>query len=203
MSTGNLARSTTDHYHDAWTQFQREHPGSFRAEDFVDWAVSKGLLDEPKIDPRKILVRDAKRAMRSIKFTDAQGRPNIREMIPAKVPRVDSRGNQVFEVFWDHIYQMSLDHAFHAFEQLDENLIKQRRAATRNVESFLDNNPNATGAADQFVFAFMLEDPIPQAVEAIPESPAPEPPQFDADGNPTPRTSTGGPGSEVASKNPR
>lgn len=174
MSAVSLARSSADHFKDAWTKYQDAFPGSFRAEDFIDWAVERGLVDEPRINPRKLLVRDAKRAMRSIKFTDTQGRENVREMIPAKVPRIDAKGNRVFEVFWDHIYKMSVDHAFLAFTQQDENIVKQKKAATRNVQSFLDNNPNAPGTADQFVFAFMTDEPVQQVVETLSESPTPE-----------------------------
>lgn len=170
MSQGSLARTKTEHYRDAWTQYQEVYPGSFSAEKFVDWALQKRLIDIPKLNPKRMLVRDAKRAMRSFKFTDAQGRRNVREMIAARVPRVDSKGNRVFEVIWDHIHRMSKDHALTAFEQQDHNITRQRKAATRNMESFLANNPNAGGVESQFVFDFMLHEPVEEEVDVIPET---------------------------------
>ena len=66
---------------------------------------------------------------------------------------------------------MSADFALSAFSQRDENIDKQRRSATRDVQSFLDNNPNAKGHEKQFgVFSFMLEEAAPVVVETVQET---------------------------------
>jgi hypothetical protein len=66
---------------------------------------------------------------------------------------------------------MSADHALLSFEQRDENIGKQQRSATRDLRSFLANNPNANGHEHQFVFAFITDEPEQRVVETIEESP--------------------------------
>ncbi|MBM79935.1 MAG: hypothetical protein CMJ78_04995 [Planctomycetaceae bacterium] len=96
----------------------------------------------PKLDPMKILKQQARQAIRRARVVDPQGH-TVKAMIPAKVPTsVDANGNMLlFEVRYDQIHTMSLSHALQAFDQADERLTKQKRAAARNVESFLENNP--------------------------------------------------------------
>jgi len=91
-------------------------------------------------------------------------------MVPAKIERVDSNGNKYFDVVWDYLHGMSLDHALTHFSQRDENIERQRLAATRDVQSALENNPNLVGQDSQFRFAFMLEVPIPVSTETIAET---------------------------------
>jgi hypothetical protein len=76
----------------------------------------------------------------------------------------------VMDVVWDYLHEMSADHALSAFSQRDDMIEKQRLAATREVQSFLDNNPNAEGREDQFRFGFMLEEPLPIVVETVEET---------------------------------
>jgi hypothetical protein len=93
-------------------------------------------------------------------------------MLPAKVPiTVDENGQMLlFDVVYDHIHTMSADHAMMTFEQRDENLRRQKRAATRDLESFLDNNPNAQGYRERFLFEFSDDSESEQVVQKIPES---------------------------------
>ena len=77
----------------------------------------------------------------------------------------------MFDIVWDHIHQMSLDHALLSFDQRDENIQKQKRSATRDLNSSLENNPNLEGQGDQFEFEFMTEELAEQVVEVISETP--------------------------------
>ena len=82
MSTGSLAKTNNEYWQFVCREYWKEHPGAFRAPDMAAWAVSKGLVDDPKMDPRRELVRRAKRAMREARIKDSQGR-SVREMLPA------------------------------------------------------------------------------------------------------------------------
>ena len=75
---------------------------------------------------------------------------------------------------WDHIHEMSLDHALTSFDQRDANINKQKRSASRDLQSCLENNPNVAGHESQFQFDFMTEE---QTVEEIQESGRPTKPR--------------------------
>jgi hypothetical protein len=149
--------------------YRKEH-GAFEMEDVTEWILANGLLPEPTIDPKKALTRKLKLAARRKRFRDAQGR-SVRELVAAKIERVDSRGNKMIDVVWDHLHEMSLSHALMVFSQREEIIDKQCRAATRDVESSIENNPNLAGRESQFVFSFMREAPAEQVVEELAETP--------------------------------
>jgi hypothetical protein len=119
--------------------------------------------------PRSPLNRQPEGAGRNARIGDPQGR-KVREMLPVRVEAVDARGNRMFQVAWDHIHEMSLDHALTAFDQRDINIEKQKRSATRDLQSCLENNPNVTGHESQFQFAFMTEETESQLVELAEDS---------------------------------
>jgi hypothetical protein len=157
-------------------QYQHEYPGSFRAEDLVEWALEEGLIDLPKVNRKRLLVLKARQAARASRIQDKQGR-TVREVLPAKIPlKVDENGNiLLFEVRYDHIHTMSADHALLSFDQRDENIKKQQRSATRDLESFLENNPHAEGRQRLFDFDFVREDAGVQVVEKVEETPRTQP----------------------------
>ena len=144
MSKVGSAKTTSEQWQSHWRKYQSEHPGAFRPKKFIDWAIAKELVDIPEEDPRDILVRAFKKAAREIKIRDPQDRI-VREMLPAKVPCIDENGQMFLAVTYDHIHSMSADHALLVFDQRNENIGKQKRSATRDLQSFLDNNPNAKG----------------------------------------------------------
>jgi len=168
MSLKSMAKTEAEIWNDISRQFQDEHPGAFRPDDVVEFALRHGLTDLPTVDPKAVLKKRFKDAMRRIRMDDPQGR-RVRTMLAAKVPNglMDENGNLVLDLKYDHIHRMSVDHALNAFEQRDNNITKQRRSASRDLESFLDNNPNASGHEHQFEFDFMKEQEEEQVVEVI------------------------------------
>lgn len=64
---------------------------------------------------------------------------------------------------------MSLDHALTSFSQRDEVITKQKRAASRDLDSCLENNPNVKEHQQLFQFAFMEEEPVAIVEEKISE----------------------------------
>ena len=88
--------------------------------------------------------------------------------------KIKEGDGKVSDVVWDHIHEMSLGHALASFDQRDININKQRRAATRDLQSCLDNNPNVAGHESQFQFDFMTEE---QVVETVEESGRPARPR--------------------------
>lgn len=147
---------------------------AFSDDELLDWAIENGYADLPKPNPRAILKRDLKRALRAARIHDPQGR-KVREMLPVKTDAVDAAGNGIFEMIWDHIHEMTLDHALAAFDQRDANINKQKRSASRDLQSCLENNPNVAGHESQFLFDFMTEEPEKQVVEEVEESGRPKP----------------------------
>jgi len=116
------------------------------------------------------MISKVKKAARAARIRDPQNR-KVRAMLPVKVKKTDESGNLLLcEVVWDHIHKMSCDHALLAFEQRDENINKQKRAATRDLESCLENNPNVQGKKQKFLFDFMLEEHEASVVEEIEET---------------------------------
>ena len=138
-------------------------------EDIAQWILDNKLLPPPHVNPVRLLTRNLKQAARRRRFRDPQGR-TVRKVLAAKIERLDVNGNRIFDVVWDYLHEMSLDHALTSFSQRDEIIERQRLAATRDVHSFLDNNPSAVGHEGQFQFGFMLEEPTEVVEEKIKET---------------------------------
>lgn len=172
MSKAKTGKSQQEYWEWLQDKYKKLYPGGFTAESFVNWAVEEGYIDDPKINPRGLLVKKTKQALRSRRIVDKQNR-KVRGYLPAKIPTgTDSNGNLIFDVVWDHIHEMSADHAFLSFDQRDKNITKQRRSATNDLFSFVDNNPNADGLESQFLFDFMINDPpASPKTEFLSESP--------------------------------
>lgn len=169
MATKRLSKSKTEVLNGLIAEFSREHGGHFRMEDVTAWIVRNERIPLPRVDPGRLLTISLKQAARRRRIRDAQGR-TVRELIAAKIDRVDPNGNHILDVVWDFLHSTSRELAYRAFSQRDESIEKQRLAATREVHSFLENNPNAVGNEEQFQFAFMLEDATSQTHAIIAES---------------------------------
>jgi len=171
MSTQSLANTPVEHWHICCERYQELHPGPFSVRRFTKWAVQEKLVDLPEVDPMRMLIKTASEAVKKFRVRDKQNRL-VREMLPARVPvEVDENGNGLlFEVRYDHIHTMSTDHALLVFEQKDENINKQQRSATRELQSFLDNNPNGAGRQKLFQFGFVQDATQQQVVQTISET---------------------------------
>ena len=169
MFTKSLAKSHDEFCGKSMDSYRNRFGGGYRMEEVADWIVDNELLPEQKINQRRIITRKLKQAAQRRRFRDPQGR-TVRHTLAAKYKRIDGNGNMILDVVWDYLHEMSLDHALTSFSQRDENIEKQRLAATRDVHSVLDNNPNARGYGSQFRFGFMLEEPMPIVVETVEET---------------------------------
>ncbi len=176
MSRISLRKTSTEYWEFVWKQFKNEHPGAFSDDKLLDWVLENDYADLPKPNPRTILKRELKKALRTARIHDPQGR-RVREMLPVRTDAVDAAGNRIFEVIWDHIHEMTLDHALASFDQRDTNINKQKHSASRDLQSCLENNPNVAGHESQFQFDFMTEEPEEQIVEEIQESGRPPQPR--------------------------
>jgi hypothetical protein len=140
-----LKRRITTTYNDQLVsyilRYQREHPGPARMDQVAEWVCQQGLWEPRKVRPTTILTRELKRAARESRVTDPQGR-KLRAMLPAKIERVDIHGNRVFDVVWDHVFEMSAHHGLLFLSQQYENIEKQCRSHNRVKVSVLENNPN-------------------------------------------------------------
>ena len=92
-----LRKSGTEMWQFIVRQYRNEIPGPFCDEDVLDWALDKGFAELPEVNPRAILRRDLKRALRASRMSDPQGR-KVRVMVPIKQEAIDANGNRVFRV---------------------------------------------------------------------------------------------------------
>lgn len=176
MSKRSLAKTGTEYWEFVWKQFKKGHPGAFSDDKLLDWALENDYANLPRPNPRAILKRELKRALRGARIRDPQGR-KVRQMLPVRTDAVDAAGNRIFAVIWDHIHEMTLDHALASFDQRDTNINKQKRSASRDLRSCLENNPSVAGHESQFQFDFMTEESEVQVVEEIQESGKPTKPR--------------------------
>jgi hypothetical protein len=121
--------------------YQEQYPGPVRMGMVAKWICQQELWEPRKIRPEVILTRELKHAARESRVTDPQGR-KLRAMLPAKLERMDIHGNRIFDVVWDHVFEMSAHHGLLFLSQQYENIEKQCRAHSRVKESVLQNNPN-------------------------------------------------------------
>ena len=168
MSQKSLGKSTDEVYLDLVEDYLRLFPGRVKPDAFGRWVEMNGLLPNPKSSAAKIHSAKLKQAFRRKRKLDPQNR-KVREWLPAKIEDWSS-GQLTMDVVWDKLDEMSLDHALTAFSQRDAGITKQKRAATRDLESCLENNPNLKGYQQLFQFSFMEEEPVAIVEEKISES---------------------------------
>jgi hypothetical protein len=168
-----LGKTTDEVYLDLALEFRRTHPGTVRAEDVAAWIDAEKKLPTPQVSARRIHTRNLKQAFRRKRMKDGNEQ-TVREWLAIKIERMTANGQKVIEVIWDRLHEMSLDHALTAFSQRDEVITKQQRAATRDVKSCIDFNPNCKGHGEQFRFNFMYDEPVPVVSETISETETPK-----------------------------
>jgi len=166
MSRKSLGQTTDEVYLDLFQKYRQAHPGVVRMEDVGAWIEAQKMLPAPRISAAAIHTRKLKQAARRKRMKDPTGR-TVREFLAIKIEKLTANGQKVFDVIWDQLHEMSLDHALIAFSQRDDIIGKQQRAATRDVQSCLEYNPNVKGHDDQFRFAFMAEESMPVVTETI------------------------------------
>ena len=172
MSATSTAKTQDEIYLAQWCQYRAAHPGPVVHKEFARWVYSQQLIPNPKVDLVKIHEQKIKQALRRDRIKDLTGR-KINPWVAVKIEKMTANGQKLIEVVVDHLHEMSLDHALTAFGQCDDLISKQRRSATRKLQSFLEFNPNAAGHQRNFVFDFMDEEPVAATMESIEESPAP------------------------------
>ncbi len=173
MLRRRIVKSYNDQLVDFIRAYQKQHPGPVRMKNVAAWAYQQGLWEPRKIKPEVILTRELKYAARESRITDPQGR-KLRAMLPAKLERTDIHGNRIFDVVWDHVFEMSAHHGLLFLSQQYENIEKQCRAHNRVKASILDNNPNFQKvqlSLFDYDFRYATGDIKPQGIEKIRESP--------------------------------
>jgi hypothetical protein len=153
--------------------YQKQHPGPARMSQVAAWVCQQGLWEPRRISPSTLLTRELKHAARESRITDPQGH-RLRAMLPAKLERMDINGNKVFDVVWDHVFEMSAHHGLLFLSQQYENIEKQCRSHNRVKASVLKNNPNfqkvQLGLFD-YDFRYTTGETKSQSVNKIEESP--------------------------------
>ena len=122
-----------ERYQSAWHHYEatREHKPS-SARQAVEWAVSEGLLELPKIDPYDILASQMANALREESQTDHKGR---RFRVNHAV-RVTKGGVQY--TFWAIMDYAPHDHMEKAFGQRREQIIGDCVQLATDVEVYND-----------------------------------------------------------------
>ncbi|MGB3272102.1 MAG: hypothetical protein WBA66_04295 [Xanthobacteraceae bacterium] len=115
----------------AWRAYEKEH-GSVpaTARDAVQWAVQRGLIEEPEVDPLAKLAADMADALREEYATDAQGR---RYRVNHAV-RVSKAGVQY--TFWAIMKDAPREHMQKAFIQRREQIVGDCVQLATDVEAY-------------------------------------------------------------------
>lgn len=115
----------------AWHAYEKEH-GSVPAtsRDAVQWAVARGLITEPEVDPLAKLAADMADALREEYATDAQGR---RYRVNHAV-RVTKAGVQY--TFWAIMKDAPREHMQRAFIQRREQIVGDCVQLATDVEAY-------------------------------------------------------------------
>jgi hypothetical protein len=167
-----IAKSYNDQLMAFVEAYQKLHPGAVGLLSVAKWAHDRGLWKPRTVHPATLLAKDLKKAARESRVTDPQQR-KLRAWLPAKIERMDINGNQIFDVVWDHIFEMSAHHALLFLSQQYENIEKQCCSHNRVRSSVVDNNPNCRelqlGLFD-YDFRYATGESQPQVVERIRES---------------------------------
>jgi hypothetical protein len=171
MSGTSTAKAIDEQYLDAFKEFRRLAGAGVRIRDVAAWIDKNEKVPKPKINTIEIHARKLKQAIRKKRIRDLCGR-QIQPVVAIKIEKLTAGGQKIFDVVYDYLHEMSLDHALCHFGQKEDNIAKQRRASTRNLQSCLDFNPNVKGHEDKFRFLFILDDSGPAVEESIEESPA-------------------------------
>jgi hypothetical protein len=102
----------------------------------VKWAVDKGLLDLPEIDPIDVLAGKMARALRTEQAVDADGRKH-RVNHAVKVMK-----NGVQETFWGIMGFAPKEHMEMAFRQRREQVIGDCYQLKTDVDAYNAQNPH-------------------------------------------------------------
>jgi hypothetical protein len=136
----------------------------------AEWALENHLWKLPDYNEKRVFATKFKKAARRRRMRDGRQRL-VRTVIAAKFRCIDENGQQYFDVMWDYLHETTVDFALVSFQQRDKNITKQRRSATRDLQSLLEFNPNMKGHEESFGhFAFMAEEPQQVVVEQVAET---------------------------------
>jgi hypothetical protein len=130
MLRRRIAKSYNDQLVGYIRAYQKQHPGPVGMHNVAAWICKQGLWEPRAVRPAAILTRELKHAARASRITDPQGR-KLRAMLPAKIERIDINGNRIFDVVWDHVFEMSAHHGLLFLSQQYENIEKQCRSHSR------------------------------------------------------------------------
>lgn len=169
MSTKSMAKNTDEVNLDFFKTYRLEHGGAVRMYDVAQWICDNQLLPDPTMAPVRLHTRRLKLAARKKRIRDLNGR-KVRQVVAVKVKKMTAGGQKVFDVVWDILHEMSENHFLSHFEQRDNIITQQRLAATRDLLSCLDFNPNVSEQRGQVKFAFILEESREMVEELIDES---------------------------------
>ena len=168
MSRTNTEKTVEEQYMELFEEFRRQQGGGVRAKDVAEWIDAQGKLPKPTVDAVTVHTRKLKQAIRKKRIRDLRGR-QIQPIVAIKVEKMTSGGQTTFEFVYDYLHEMTLDHALAHFNQKDDNITKQKKASTRNLQSCLDFNPNVQGHEDEFnYFDFVVQDAsVAEVVEEV------------------------------------
>jgi hypothetical protein len=169
MSKTNMELTLDEQYLVVFHEYRQLIGAGVRVKDVAKFIVENEKIPKPSVDLVALHARKLKHAIRRARIRDLCGR-QIQPVVAIKIEKMTAGGQKVFDVIYDYLHQMSLDHALSHFEQKDSNISKQRVASTRNLQSCLDFNPNIKGHEDKFRFLFVMEASGGVVEEVIEES---------------------------------
>jgi hypothetical protein len=135
-------------------EYRRKHGTLPHNMDFVAaWALNDGKIKPSRRSMVKDVARQLSRAAQHQHHRDRQGR-RVRTYHAAKYQRMTANRQLVFETMWDHIETMSADFWRVSSSQRLAQIAGECRSLKKDDDSFIDNNPNATGYVSNLTFNF-------------------------------------------------
>ena len=161
MLTASTKKSYSEQLVELIEKYREKHNDKpFMMDDLAEWAFQTGGHAIVRLNAKRELKRNLTKAARKKQVRDAQGR-TVRKFHAANFPRVDENGNMIFDAVWDHIHNMSFDHAALSFiDGRRGQLSGGCKSLNNDIQSFNDNNPNAANDKIQisFDFTYDIED---------------------------------------------
>ena len=126
----------TEELQNLWKRYEEEHahePTGTRP--VVDWAVSKGLLELPPVDPRDVLASQMSRALRAETAVDEHGR----EYRLNHAVKITKDGVQT--TMWAMMAFAGHSHMEKAITQRREQIVGDCLQLRTDVDAYNDMNP--------------------------------------------------------------
>lgn len=103
----------------------------------AEWAIQKGKLDPPRVDPKRVLAKEISRALRQELHKDAKNRL-VRTNHAIRRTQVSDDGAKVQHYLWSSMEKASQEHMEEAFGDRRHQILGDCKQLKTDTDSFND-----------------------------------------------------------------